>query len=55
MGGGKRVACNEEGNGNGGKSNDNKGSGQATATRAMVREKASNNQLVTGSTKTGSG
>jgi hypothetical protein len=50
-----RVACNEEGDGDGGKSNGNKGGGQAMAMRAMVMEKANNNQPATGLAKAGSG
>jgi hypothetical protein len=50
-----RVACNKEGDGNGSKSDGNKGGGRATATRAMVMEKANNNQLATGLAKAGSG
>ncbi len=50
-----RVACNEEGNGDGGKSDGDEGGGQATATRAMVMEKANNNQPATGLAKAGSG
>ncbi len=48
-----RVACDKEGNGDGGMSDGNEGGGQATATRA--RQKANNNQPVTGSTKAGGG
>ena len=50
-----RVACGEEGDGNGGKSDGYKGGGRATATRAMVMEKANNNQPATGSTEAGNG
>ncbi len=50
-----RVACGKEGNGNGGKSDGYKGGRQATATRAMVMEKANNNQPATGLTKAGGG
>jgi hypothetical protein len=50
-----RVACNKEGDGDGGKSDGNKGGGRATATRAMVMEKANNNQPGTGLAKAGGG
>ncbi len=50
-----RVACEEEGNCDGGKSDGNKGGGRATATMAMVTDKANNNQPVTGLTKAGGG
>ena len=50
-----RVACDEEGDGDGGKSDGDEGGGRAMATRAMVMEKANNNQPVTGSTKAGGG
>jgi hypothetical protein len=50
-----RVACDEESNGNGSKSNGHEGSGRATVTRAMVMEKANNNQPAMGLAKAGSG
>jgi hypothetical protein len=50
-----RVACGEEGDGDGGKSDGYEGGGRATATRAMVMEKANNNQPATGLTKAGGG
>jgi hypothetical protein len=50
-----RVACGEEGDGEGGKSDGYEGGRQATATRAMVMEKANNNQPATGLTKVGGG
>jgi hypothetical protein len=50
-----RVACGKEGDGDGGKSDGYEGGGRATATRAMVMEKANNNQPVTVSTKASGG
>jgi hypothetical protein len=50
-----RVVCNKEGDGDGGKSDGNEGGGQATATRAMVMEKANNNQPATELAKAGGG
>jgi hypothetical protein len=50
-----RVACGEEGDGDGGKSDGYEGGGRATATRAMVMEKANNYQPATGLTKAGGG
>ncbi len=48
-------ACGEEGDGDGGKIDGYEGGGRATATRAMVMEKANNNQPATGLTKAGGG
>ena len=50
-----RVVCDKEGDGDGGKSNGDEGGGGATATRAMVMEKANNNQPATGLAKAGGG
>jgi hypothetical protein len=50
-----RVLCNKEGNGNGGKKDGINGSRQATATRAVVMEKANNNQPAMGLKKAGGG
>jgi hypothetical protein len=50
-----RVVCDEEGDGNGSKSDGDKGGGRATSTRAMVMEKANNNQPAMGLTKAGGG
>jgi hypothetical protein len=50
-----RVACGEEVDGDGGKSDGYEGGGRATATRAMVMEKANNNQTATGLTKADGG
>ncbi len=55
VGSATRVACDKEGNGNSGKSDGYEGGGQATATRAMAREKANNNQPAMRSTKAGGG
>jgi hypothetical protein len=50
-----RVACGEEGDGDGGKSDGYEGGGRVTVTRAMVMEKANNNQPATVSTMAGGG
>ncbi len=50
-----RVACGEEGDGDGGKSDGYEGGRRATATRAMVMEKANYNKPATGLTKAGGG
>ncbi len=50
-----RVVWDEEGDGDGSKSNGDEGGGQATAMRAIVMEKANNNQPAMGLAKASGG